>query len=257
MKHQPQNASATHAVPPVSAQRETRDFACEAKFLLSAAQAQGIREWARVYMQADVHGHGEFQDTYRISSVYFDTPEWHVYRRIGSYKRSKYRVRRYAQAATVFLERKTKTREQVSKRRVLVDMQSLAMLQSATVLAAPGWPGDWFARRLQLRQLQPVCQISYQRVARLANSETGPCRLTLDNELYATPVRQIAFSADSGQSLLTEGRYILELKYRYTLPVLFRRMLLEFAPVPRRMSKYRSAVEQLALATAAVPLEAV
>ncbi|MGC3980253.1 MAG: polyphosphate polymerase domain-containing protein [Steroidobacteraceae bacterium] len=233
---------------PVIAQnyRETRDFACESKFLLSAEQADLIRAWARANMGVDPHGNGEHGDLYQVSSIYFDTVNFDVFQRNGSYGRSKYRIRRYNAGDTVFLERKTKTDTQVSKRRTQVHLSELSHL---SLPPQATWSGYWFQRRLKVRSLQPVCQISYQRVARLAQAENGPCRLTLDNQLSAqvSNLGGVQFATPPGTALLPPERYILELKYRYSLPVLFRRLLSEFAPLPQRVSKYRLAIDTLAL----------
>lgn len=234
---------------PVIAQtyRETREFACESKFLVNAQQAELIGAWARDHLQMDPHGGGAQGDVYRVSSIYFDTERFDVFQRNGSFARSKYRIRRYNQNDTAFLERKTKTNSQVSKRRTQVHVAEFNHLHIA---ADARWPGYWFQRRVQLRGLQPVCQISYQRLARLGQSEYGPCRLTLDSEVNALPCAQTHYTPMAGQALLPPGRYILELKYRYSLPVLFKRLLTEFAPVPQRLSKYRLAIESLELSPA-------
>lgn len=231
--------------------RETRDFAFESKFLLSREQADVVMQWARQHLLADPHGGGDYADAYRVSSVYYDTPQFAVYRRQGSYGRSKYRVRRYGENQRVFAERKTKTDVQVSKRRSLIPIEELILLQST---AHREWPGYWFQRRVLLRNLLPVCHIEYARVARTLQSETGPCRLTLDHEVQARACSQALFPVSLNTPplpsvpLLRDKPYILELKYRYALPMLFRQLLIEFAPRPQRISKYRLAVETLGLA---------
>lgn len=231
---------------PVIAQnyRETREFACESKFLVSAEQARLIRDWARGNLNVDPHGTGKYGDLYRVDSIYFDTVNLDVYGRKGSYGRSKYRIRRYNGGDSVFLERKTKTSVQVSKRRTLLPLRELSHLQQAP---QPQWPGYWFQRRLQVRDLQPICHIGYQRIARIGQAENGPCRLTLDHAISAQLCTHIEFPIVSGSTLLPISSYILELKYRYTVPVLFRRLISEFAPLPQRISKYRLAIETLGL----------
>lgn len=233
-----------HRPVPVSNYRESRDFACESKFLLSAEQAAAIREWARRHLEVDPHGTGVHGDHYQVASVYFDTPRFDVFQRTGSYGRSKYRIRRYNDGERVFLERKTKTQQQVSKRRTLIPLNELQYLRGTP---DPHWLGYWFQRRLQLRDLHPVCCISYARTARLGMAENGPCRLTLDTGLVAAPCDQPGFDQRPTLQLLPEGRHIMELKYRYHLPVLFRRLLNEFAPLPQKISKYRLAIEGLGL----------
>ncbi len=224
--------------------RETRDFVCESKFLLDAERALLIQAWAREHMGTDPHGGGAHGDLYQVSSIYLDTPVFAVYGRSGSYGRSKYRIRRYNSGETVFLERKTKTDAQVSKRRTLVHVSELSHL---SLPPEPAWSGYWFQRRLQVRSLRPVCQINYQRMARLGQAENGPCRLTLDSHLQASVLEQFNYLPVGGLALLPEQRFVLELKYRFSLPVLFRRLLSEFAPLPQRISKYRLAIQTLGL----------
>lgn len=231
--------------------REVREFACESKFLISSAQVGAVESWVRAHLAADPHGSGESGDHYRVSSLYFDTADYAVYRRVGSYGRSKYRIRRYDDGAQVFVERKTKTKVSVSKRRSLVSVDDLPRLETAL---AASWPGAWFRRRLELRGLRPVCQISYSRTARVGVSDYGSYRLTLDRDVQARSIRAARFTDMSGAPVLL-GSCILELKYRYTLPVAFRQLLAEFGPVPQRISKYRLAVKTLGLAAGAPDAE--
>jgi hypothetical protein len=103
-------------------------FTSEIKFLLDASVGAQIREWARARLDADPHGHGEWSDEYRVSSVYFDTGARDVFHRRGSYGRSKYRIRRYQQNPTVFLERKLRNGSRLSKRRTAVDVAMLPLI---------------------------------------------------------------------------------------------------------------------------------
>jgi hypothetical protein len=108
----------------------------------------------------------------------------------------------------------------------------------AAPAADPDWPGEWFHRRLLLRQIRPVCELSYARVARFARTAEGPARLTLDEDVRALPARHPQFSGQAG-TLVLPGQMILELKYRYRVPAIFKRLVEEFALEPQRASKYR------------------
>jgi len=110
--------------------------------------------------------------------------------------------------------------------------------------ADAGWVGRWFHRRLLARRLRPVCQVTYDRTARIVSTAEGLVRLTLDDNLRATAVEAPVFVRDAGELFLA-GRNILELKYRARVPAVFRRLIEEFALKPQTASKYR-------LATAAV-----
>ncbi|MEQ1580470.1 MAG: polyphosphate polymerase domain-containing protein [Steroidobacteraceae bacterium] len=225
---------------------ERREFASEIKFLIPPDRVESVRAWARVHLQPDPNGSGPDHDTYGITSLYFDTSHFDVFHGSGSFGRSKYRVRRYNGNETVFLERKTKTRTWVSKRRSLVGVETMPLLKDAS--ATGDWPGFWFHRRLLGRQLHPVCQISYLRTARVGMAEGHPIRLTLDRDLRASARGAHAFDDRNTGTPLLDQKWILELKYRHALPAIFKRLITELAPAPQRVSKYRLAVTALGLA---------
>jgi len=221
--------------------RETRASASEIKFLLDAGQAPAIRAWARANLQPDPHGTGPFGDAYTTSTLYFDTRQMDVFNRRNSFGRAKYRVRRYGDAGSVFFERKLRQPGVLIKRRTLDSIDALRRLEDD---ADDRWIGHWFHRRLLARRLRPVCQVSYDRMARVVSTAEGVVRLTLDGNLRATSVDAPAFVGDAGEQFLV-GHHILELKYHARVPAVFRRLIEEFALKPQTASKYR-------LATAAV-----
>jgi hypothetical protein len=232
--------------------RECRARAWEIKFLINPALAQHVRNWARAHLAPDPNGRGAMGDTYRIASLYFDTDQLDVYCRRGSFGRGKYRTRRYGESDWVFLERKLRTRQQLTKRRVVVGIRDLAWLGED---APPeGWVGNWFHRRLRLRRLEPVCEVGYDRMARVAMTRYGPIRLTLDLDLYARPAEVPWFSAGRCTPLCGD-QAILELKFLRAMPLPFKCLVEEFALSPQRLSKYRLAAVALRLATPAPPLQ--
>jgi hypothetical protein len=224
--------------------RENRELATEMKFLVSPALAGQIRAWGRQHLSPDPHAGGPAGDGYEITSLYFDTAQFDVFHRRGSFGRSKYRIRRYGEAQVAFLERKLKTRGLLTKRRSIVRLDELEFLAADDDNRA--WPGRWFHRRLLARVLSPVCQISYQRTALVAMTSFGPIRLTMDSGLRALPTTCIQFTNELGAPLL-EDQIILELKFRYGLPALFKYLLEEFALTPVPFSKYRFAADALSL----------
>jgi len=234
---------------------ERREFASELKFLIAPEKVESLREWARTHLAPDPNGSGSEGDTYRIHSLYFDTGRFDVFHGIGSFGRSKYRVRRYNGDEFAFLERKTKTKTWVSKRRSPVPVQELPLLEEPR--ADSLWPGFWFHRRLLGRNLRPVCQIEYLRTARVGMAEGYPVRMTLDRELKACAIDSQGYDESGTGMPLAGGFWIMELKYRHALPALFKRLVTDLAPAPQRLSKYRLAITALGLAARrepAVPL---
>ena len=223
--------------------QEIRQRAFEIKYLIPPAQAKDIRGWARVHLDADPNADGAEGDAYRTSSIYFDTHRFDIFHRRGSFARVKYRVRRYGLCEAAFLERKLKIRDTVSKRRSLVEIEDLRRLCAEEPLN--GWEGFWFHRRLLARQLQPVCQISYLRTARVRATSCGPIRLTLDQDIRTLRLDSLAFRPPDGGITLTEEYHILELKYHSQMPVMFKGLVEQFALNPKPYSKYRTAAVNL------------
>jgi hypothetical protein len=222
--------------------RETRASACEIKFVVDEGLAPRIKEWARTYLEPDPHGHGAFGDEYAISTLYFDTSRFDVLHRQRSFGRAKYRVRRYGGSNAVFFERKLRQPGLLVKRRTTDGIEALNRLSGGIV--DYDWAGHWFHRRLMVRSLRPVCQISYDRTARVLGSADGLARLTLDAGVRATRITAPRFEANPGDQVL-EGRLVLELKYHPRVPALFRRLIEEFALTPRTASKYRLGMESV------------
>ncbi len=223
----------------------TTEFATEIKFVVSPAVAEKIHAWTISRLAADPHGGGATKDAYQITSLYFDTDAFDTFYRRGSFGRSKYRIRRYGQNAIAFLERKLKNRDLLKKRRTIIKLDELGRLENAQ--SNHGWPGAWFHQRILARQLKPICEISYQRIARIATTDFGAARLTLDREIRALPTRALVFNGAHDGEPLSQDRVILEMKFHFQMPVVFKQLVEEFALNPQPISKYRLAAVALKL----------
>ena len=220
-------------------------YTAEIKFLLTEATGLRVREWARGRLEADPHGAGDHGDEYRVSTLYLDTAARDVFHRRGSYGRSKYRVRRYGDERRVFLERKLRTSTRLAKRRTGIPLEELHLLQNGALDDLDAI--TWFRRRVSVRQLEPVCRVSYLRTARFADTADGKMRMTLDYSLSASPADAFALDGPGPTPLLT-GHMILELKYRGAMPAVFKELADTFALTPGRASKYRVAADALGIA---------
>jgi hypothetical protein len=227
--------------------REMRQSAVEIKFLIERPRGEAIRRWARARFAPDPHASGADGDGYRTTSLYFDTGNLDVANRRGSYGRSKYRVRRYGDSEVIFFERKLRTSRFLTKRRSIAALAELDLLDESA--STGNWSGGWFHRRLLARELRPVCQIAYQRTARVAMTDYGPVRLTIDDEVRTQLVSELAFVADRGRKVF-EDQVILELKFCVALPLVFRELVAEFGLAPQAVSKYRLAARCLGLIAA-------
>jgi len=167
-----------------------------------------------------------------------------VFRRHGSYRRSKYRIRRYGACDEVFLERKMRTRNVLSKRRTRVHGEELGRLVLSD--ADPDWEGAWFLKRIRIRRFAPAVQVSYRRSARVAETAMGDIRLTVDDSLSAIPAAGLVFRSGGGD-IVVRDRAIVELKFRVATPAIFKKLVEQFVLEPKRISKYRMAALALGL----------
>lgn len=221
------------------ASRDIRPKAFEIKFVVDRDLGHRIREVGRRTLTADPWATGPASDEYRTTTVYFDTDELDVYRRRGSYRRAKYRIRRYGQDDVVFLERKLRTPNVLSKRRTRLGISELGRLHAAI---DSSWAGLWFHARLLMRRLSPRCQVSYSRTARIGMTDCGPIRLTLDDDL-AAGVADVAVFDDAPRVSMLSDKTIVEMKFNARMPAPFRRIVEDFALEPVRVSKYRLGIE--------------
>lgn len=223
--------------------RDRRPYAAELKFMVTPDIGEAIRTWARTHLTADPHGRGPHNDHYTTTTIYTDTPAQDVVHRRGSYGRSKYRVRRYDASDVVFLERKLRTQSLLSKRRSIVSMDELHRLVAPS--GGDRWHGEWFAGRLAARGLAPVCQVTYDRTARVTNTPYGLARLTVDVGLAARKIGGWTYEAPEYQPVLVD-RQIVELKFIVAMPAVFKRLLETFGLEPDPVSKYRLSAARLA-----------
>ena len=223
---------------------EAREPANEIKFLIDKTCARAIGEWAQAHIGPDPNASDE-TGCYDTTSLYFDTENLDVLNQRGSYARSKYRVRQYGGGGGAFLERKLRKSGVVTKRRSMIGIDDLSRLSYAN--AERGWNGYWFHRRILARRLRPVCQVSYSRLARVTETQTGPLRLTMDRELLAHRTGDLRFDHGAKGIALSETQPILELKFRLEMPALFNRLIEEFSLSPATVSKYRMAAAALGI----------
>jgi hypothetical protein len=211
------------------------DWGYELKFLTP------VLAWARTHLEPDPHADPALDGGYRISTLYFDTPDFTVFHRIGADRRRKYRVRRYGTETLLYLERKLKAGKRVRKFRSWIPDEELDLL--AEGVADREWSGDWFRRRVRVRRLQPVCRVTYDRVARVGELEGQQVRLTIDRALRAAPAGGLCAPAAGDGIPLLAGQAILELKFPIALPQAYKELVRDVSIAPGSVSKYRIAVK--------------
>jgi hypothetical protein len=216
----------------------------EMKFLVPREMAIKVKEWAQRKMRPDPYAVQEWDNAYRVRSLYLDTPELDVFHRRSSYGRGKYRIRQYLPSGITFLERKLKSNGVVRKRRTQTEADNLTVLGQG---GESNWPGSWYQRRLALRRLQPVCQITYLRFPFMERVDSGTLRLTIDSEIRAVPAEEYYFRDSANGAEILPEHNVVELKYFGETPALFNEIVSQFGLNSQGVSKYRKAVSALGI----------
>jgi hypothetical protein len=217
----------------------------ELKFLVDPDQARRIRDWAGGRLAPDPWTDPALDGAYLVHTLYLDTAALDVFHGSESFRRRKFRVRRYGDETSVQLEQKTRSGDRVAKRRTPFEASALEALGGG--LAARPSDAAWFQHRVRTRGLAPVVRISYLRYAFVAAGTDGPLRLTMDDRIEAAGEdRWNVESVRAGSPVLSDRR-VLELKFRREMPLLFKDLIATFGLAPASLSKYRNAVRSLRL----------
>ena len=212
--------------------------AFEMKFAVAPAVADELQAWAGERLTHDPHSdptHG-----YLITSTYFDTAGFDVFRRTPGFDTHKYRARRYGTEPTVHLEKKSKADGRVWKVRGTMPLSGLSTPMT-------DWPVTWFAADVAGLSLRPVCAVSYRRAAFLGDSPCGGVRMTLDRSAFGVPTAAVSLDPISDGTHLLPDVAVAEFKFLTTLPAVFKEVIERFKLEPTGVSKYRRCVRAAGL----------
>lgn len=240
----------------------------ELKFPIARRLVPEIIEQTRHGLVADEHTKNS---VYRVSSLYFDTPDLVAYweKVDGERVRKKFRLRYYSvseglqdnvvQAA--FMEIKHRVNNTVFKERLrLSDEGASAILATPSELAnlerhlAPGTdpdrlPIETIVRAAESPGFQPVTVITYVREAWIGQVDPS-LRLTFDSLCEAfLPEAYGQVGEAGGLPILSPTAAIMEIKFDDAIPRWIRGAVGQFGLSLDRFSKYAAGVEALGLAS--------
>lgn len=225
----------------------------ELKYILTLEQKERLLRGMAPYMSMDKFG----RDT--IRNIYFDTDHYRLIRHSIErpvYK-EKLRVRSYRLAkpnTKVYVELKKKYQSIVYKRRIsLPEQDAMDWLCSpiTTSLASshPNVPDLQIAREIEYfrtyyETLHPAVFLSYEREAFYA-LDGSDFRVTFDDHVL---VRQDNLSLKfdvGGQSILEEGKVLMEIKTSGGIPLWMTRLLTQEKIYKTSFSKYGTAYQTI------------
>jgi hypothetical protein len=212
--------------------------AYEMKYILTEQQAREIEARLRDTLVVDAHDDSARGDGYEITTLYTDTEWFDVYYHEKPFRRHKYRLRRYGLAPHIFLERRSRWRDRIKKRRNTILAEELPWFSRGA--STPDWAGGWFHRCLLEGNLHPVCRVAYHRVAYISHDAAGAMRLTFDRSLRGCPTEDWVVEPFANGLQILAGKVICEVKFCGTMPPLFKSIVHDFRLHATRISKYRA-----------------
>lgn len=210
----------------------------EIKYILTLEQKEKILEAMQEYMALDKYGRSS------IRNIYFDTDSYRLIRRSIDkpvYK-EKLRIRSYGQAtedSKVFVELKKKYDGIVYKRRLALPC-SVAFDWTDGKIPCP--VDTQISREVQYflkyyGSLRPAAFLSYEREA-YYEKNGGSFRVTFDDTILFRTTDLSLLSDTYGESLLEDGKVLMELKCAGGIPLWFVKILSSLKIYKTSFSKY-------------------
>lgn len=186
------------------------------------------------------------EDSYTISSIYFDTYNKTSYRQVkdGISDRWKYRIRYYDYKDTyIKLEKKHKTNNYTNKTSIRISKKELRDILNNKIKIKSNNPPllNEFIMKMKNELLRPVICIEYDRIPYIY--KIGDVRITLDYNIRYTDRFDNLFSKNKRVHYLDDK--ILEIKYNELIPD-FVRFRLELNHLEQiSYSKFNNCIDRL------------
>ena len=221
--------------------RTDESQAREVKFLIGAQMAAEIEGRVAKVLTVDPHVDPAIGNGYDIATLYYDTPEWDVFHRRGRYGLIKFRARRYGTSPEVFLERKSRQKARVRKRRTMIHAEEFDRFDASVSQFQDD--SAWFHRQLARHKFRPACLVGYRRDAYFSAGGDTPIRVTFDRDIRGGVVSHWSFGSPTASIALLADSVVCEFKFRGSMPAGLKSFLHEFQLSPHGVSKYRKCMQ--------------
>lgn len=217
----------------------------ETKYLLSRSDAARIKEKLLLVMKPDSYSEN---GSYRVRSLYFDTPDLADMfdKDVGAYSRKKVRLRIYDTAQeNAKLELKEKRGGVQRKRSVWVTRAMCERLRNGdlSVLANRGNEFlDEMYLLMTLNVYRPYIVVEYDRQAFCY--EFGDVRITFDSNVRTSRSNLDLFDSDM-QFISVYPDVVMEVKYTGFFPEILSDILSDVNPIRDSVSKYYLSAEEI------------
>lgn len=216
----------------------------EKKYLLNYDQYIAITKIVAEHMIKDQYNKDDKK--YLISNIYYDTCDDHLIR--TSLQKPKYkekiRIRSYGPTSDdefVYLEIKKKYNKLVNKRRTKLTLKEAKDLIEFNDIELKDYMNPQVVKEIKhfltLYKVIPKVYLSYERLAFFAKDDDD-LRLTIDTNIRSDRSQLSLNVANSGDTLLDEGKFLMEIKSSKAMPIWLVRALSENKIYSNSFSKY-------------------
>lgn len=235
-------------------------FRYEFKYLLPSPQLHILTRELDRRLSRDIHSREDGH--YPIRSIYFDSHSmrWFREKQDGLHKRFKFRLRNYSHSIDrfshpLFLELKGRNGSLVVKHRVLLEPDGFQEVLSEGASALRNllylsYSGNMVAERFIAQsfryRISPSVITDYRRAA-WEDPSNPDFRATIDTETTAWRSSPMGLPRGIPREIVPEAG-IVEIKFRYRIPVWFQRLIRDMGLVRVSCSKFQRAVESVFLA---------
>lgn len=212
----------------------------EKKYMLDQTQYEKILVTILSHMNKDQHGNSS------ICSIYFDTNDFDLIKKSIEkpiYK-EKVRLRSYgipSLDSNVFLEIKKKYKKIVNKRRIELPLKEAYHIKNKTFHSQIE---KEIAYAFHFYHLLPKMFIAYERTA-FIGIQNKDFRITFDSNIRFRLHDLKLELGSSGEKILPEGTYIMEVKANFSYPLWFTELLSKLTLYPISFSKYGAAYKKI------------
>lgn len=221
----------------------------EMKYLIPMDTFKKIREAVMPYVQYDEYGD---EGHYRVSSLYFESPDYKIYYETKNKLRyrQKLRMRVYNEvtaADSAFLEIKKKHGKIVNKRRTRVRLQDAYPFiygQAAEIASSNPQVLKEVKSFMRLYELRPKLVVSYDRQA-FRGTVNPDLRMTFDYFLTCRDEDLLLEKGSHGHYFVDPDLVIMEVKVDHSVPFWLAKIISELQCPPKSVSKYCTSMELL------------
>jgi len=224
----------------------------ELKYVIHASRQRAMAEDLLNFLSPDEHG--DRDGTYRVTSLYFDSPDLTFYRSKieGLRYRRKLRIRIYPgsdlrKVTTGFAEIKQRMNRTVQKRRIVLPLDdAMALCRGAyDPLDLDAQDADTASEILYMvraMHLGPRCIVSYRRRAFMGGRYEQGMRVTFDTLLQGRTSSLHVNEVARNYYFLPPDWFVMEVKVNERIPTWMTSLLAKHECTLQRVSKYCSVI---------------